>query len=91
MYMRCAEKVNPSRLQYLQGCCEMHLNVIRVEMLNYLASVSKGPVQRVEVLLQCCTALFDMNPSQSTHLPVHLWKQVAKVLLEVLDLLMQHR
>lgn len=63
----------------------------QVEMLTFLASIAKGPVQRTEVLLHCVTALFDMNPSQASHLPGHLWKQVAKTLLEILDILNTHQ
>lgn len=63
----------------------------QVEMLTFLASIAKGPVQHTEVLLHCVTALFDMNPSQASHLPGHLWKQVAKTLLEILDILNTHQ
>lgn len=59
----------------------------QVEMLTYLASVAKGPVQKIEVLIQVVSALFDINPSMSTHMSVPLWKRCAGTLLEVLQTL----
>ena len=59
----------------------------QVEMLSYLASVAKGPVQKIEVLIQVVSALFDINPSMSTHMSVPLWKRCAGTLLEVLQTL----
>lgn len=59
----------------------------QVEMLAYLASVAKGPVQKIEVLIQVVSALFDINPSMSTHMSVPLWKRCAGTLLEVLQTL----
>lgn len=52
-------------------------------MLTYLSSVAKGPAQRIEVLLSVVSALFDINPSMSTHMPVPLWKRCVGVVLEV--------
>lgn len=43
-----------------------------------------------QVLVHVVSALFDINPSMSTHMPVHLWKKCAAVLLELLDLLKEH-
>ena len=59
----------------------------QVEMLSYLATVAKGPVQKIEVLIQVVSALFDINPSMSTHMSVPLWKRCAGTLLEVLQTL----
>ena len=42
------------------------------------------------MLVHVVSALFDMNPSMSTHMPVHLWKKCVAVLLELLDLLKEH-
>ncbi len=36
------------------------------------------------------SALFDINPSMSTHMPVHLWKKCTATLYSVLDLLEAH-
>ena len=44
----------------------------------------------VQVLIHVVSALFDINPSMSTHMLVHLWKKCVAVLLEVLDLLRAH-
>lgn len=59
----------------------------QVEMLTYLATVAKGPVQKIEVLIQVVSALFDINPSMSTHMSVPLWKRCAGTVLEVLQTL----
>ena len=59
----------------------------QVEMLTYLGTVSKGPVQKIEVLIQVVSALFDINPSMSTHMAIPLWKRCAGTLLEVLQTL----
>ena len=42
------------------------------------------------MLINVVSALFDINPSMSTHMPVHLWSKCAAVLLELLDLLKEH-
>ena len=44
----------------------------------------------MQVLIHVVSALFDINPSMSTHMLVHLWKKCVAVLLEVLDLLRAH-
>eukprot|EP00891_Asterochloris_glomerata_P007222 jgi/Astpho2/7222/fgenesh1_pm.00113_%23_10_t len=59
----------------------------QVDMLTYLATVAKGPVQKMDVLIQVVSALFDINPSMSTHMAVPLWKRCVGTLLEVLQLL----
>ncbi|KAK9794329.1 hypothetical protein WJX73_000840 [Symbiochloris irregularis] len=62
----------------------------QVEMLTYLTSVAKGPCQRISVMLSMVSAIFDINPSMSTHMPVPLWKRCVSVVLEVLSLLSTH-
>ncbi|KAK9861015.1 hypothetical protein WJX84_011860, partial [Apatococcus fuscideae] len=62
-----------------------------VEMLQYLSTVAKGPSQQVEVLVHVVSALFDINPSMSTHMAVPLWKRCTGTLLQVLGLLQQHQ
>ena len=62
----------------------------QVEMLSYLSTVAKGPVQKIEVLIQVVSALFDINPSMSTHMSVPLWKRCAGTLLEVLQTLAEN-
>lgn len=51
--------------------------ILQVDMLVYLSSVAKGASQKVEVLIQVISSLFDINPSLSTHIPTHLWKRCA--------------
>lgn len=44
--------------------CHAHL---QIEMLTYLSSVAKGPVQKAEVLINTITVTFDMNqPTQAS-------------------------
>ncbi|CAL8466376.1 g5912 [Coccomyxa elongata] len=59
----------------------------QVDMLTYLATVAKGPYQKVEVLVHVVSALFDINPSMSTHMVPALWRRCIGVLFEVLELL----
>ena len=40
-----------------------------------------------QVLVHVVSALFDINPSMSTHMPVHLWKKCVATLLDILALL----
>ena len=38
---------------------------LQIEMLTYLSGVTKGPVQKLEVLINIITVTFDMNqPTQ---------------------------
>ena len=53
-------------------------------MLQYLSTVAKGPSQQVEVLVHVVSALFDINPSMSTHMAVPLWKRCTGTLLQVI-------
>ena len=52
-------------------------------MLQYLASVAKGPSQQVEALVHVVSALFDINPSMSTHMALPIWKRCTGTLLQV--------
>jgi len=43
---------------------------VQIEMLTYLAGVTKGPVQKVEILINIITVTFDMNqPTQVRCMP----------------------
>ena len=42
----------------------------QVEMLTYLVSVAKGPSQKLEVLGQLVSSLFDLTPGMSTFMKV---------------------
>lgn len=54
----------------LDGCPPAHLPTrpphrLQIEMLTYLSGVTKGPVQKVEVMINIITVTFDMNqPTQ---------------------------
>ena len=49
---------------------------LQIEMLTYLAGVTKGPVQKVEVLINIITVTFDMNqPTQAS--TQHISRRVA--------------
>ena len=43
-----------------------------------------------QVLVHVVSALFDINPSMSTHMPLHLWKKCVSTLFNILDLLAAH-
>ena len=47
---------------------------------------SAGP----QVLVHVVSALFDINPSMTTHMPVHLWKKCIATLLDILELLKEN-
>lgn len=42
----------------------------QVEMLEYLVTVSKGPAQKLEVLSQLVSSLFDLSPGISSFMKV---------------------
>ena len=44
-------------------------------MLIYLSGVAKGDAQKVEVLIQVISSLFDINPSLASHMTTPLWKK----------------
>jgi translation initiation factor 3 subunit C len=52
-------------------------------MLQYLVTVSKGAAQRLEVLGQLVSTLFDLTPGSHTHMKVPLWKKCMLQMLEV--------
>lgn len=52
-------------------------------MLQYLATVAKGPAQKLEVLGQLVSTLFDLTPGSHTHMKVPLWKKCMLQMLEV--------
>lgn len=58
-----------------------------VEHLTFLATVAKGPAQQVEANMHAVSAMFDINPSMSTHMPVALWHKAACTLLRIFKLL----
>lgn len=62
----------------------MRMVVAQVDMLQHLATLAKGPVQKIEVLVRVVSSLFDINPSMSTHMAVPLWKRCVATLLEVI-------
>lgn len=39
------------------------------------------------MLVHVVSALFDINPNMTTHMPVHLWKKCVATLLDILALL----
>lgn len=59
----------------------------QVEMLQFLATIAKGPAQRFEVMAQLVSSLFDLNPGMSGHLKTSVWKKCVNQLLEMLKLL----
>lgn len=59
----------------------------QAEMMEFLVKVSKGPLQQLEVLMHLVSALMDINPSMTTHMPVHLWKSCVATLFQVLHVL----
>lgn len=61
----------------------MRMMMGQVDMLQHLATLAKGPVQKIEVLVRVVSSLFDINPSMSTHMAVPLWKRCVATLLEV--------
>jgi hypothetical protein len=59
----------------------------QVEMLTYLVQVSKGAAQRLEVLAQLVSSLFDLNPTSSSYLKLNLWRKCVVHMLEIMKLL----
>ena len=54
-----------SRLALRTCSCTLYPLPPQIEMLTYLAGVTKGPVQKVEILINVITVTFDMNqPTQ---------------------------
>lgn len=59
----------------------------QLEMLQYLVKVSKGPVQKIEVLMQLVSTLFDLSSNLNTSIPVHVWQRCARALFDIMALL----
>lgn len=59
----------------------------QVEMLSYLVQVSKGPAQKLEVLAQLVSSLFDLNPTSSSYLKLNLWRKCVIHMLDIMKLL----
>jgi len=59
-------------------------------MLTYLVAVSKGPAQRVQVLAQLVSALFDLTTGAAVAMKVPLWRVAVVHMLEVVALLEAH-
>lgn len=52
---------------FCYNCYKRRRAHLQIEMLTYLAGVAKGPVQKVEVLINIITVTFDMNqPTQAS-------------------------
>jgi hypothetical protein len=41
----------------------------------------------MQVLMHLVSALMDINPSMTTHMPLHLWKRCVSTLFQVLSIL----
>ncbi len=65
----------------------MHAGLQQVEMLQYLVTVSKGPAQKLEVLSQLVSSLFDLSPGASNFMKVPLWKRCMAHMLEIMSVL----
>jgi len=65
-------------------------SVKQVEMLAFLSSVAKGVPQKLEVMSQLVSSLFDLSPGISSYMKVGLWKRSMSVMLEIMDLLNTH-
>ncbi len=63
----------------------------QVEMLTYLVQVSKGPAQKLEVLAQLVSSLFDLNPTSSSYLKLNLWRKCVIHMLDIMTLLQVRR
>lgn len=58
-----------------------------VEMLAYLANVSRGAAQRFEVLAQLVSSLFDLSPSVSGHMKIPTWRSCVRHVLDMMQIL----
>eukprot|EP00210_Caulerpa_lentillifera_P002282 g2192.t1 len=62
----------------------------RLEMLQYLVSVSKGNGQTVTVMSHLVSSVFDLNPSMTTHMRVSQWKYCLHCCFQMLEILTKH-
>ncbi|KAL4433586.1 hypothetical protein ABPG75_000027 [Micractinium tetrahymenae] len=63
----------------------------QIEMLTYLAAVTKGPVQKVEVLINIITVTFDMNQPTQSAMTVPNWNRCAQTMFDIMVLLDENR
>ena len=61
-----------------------------VEQLGFLVRCAKGPAQQVGATMQQVSAMFDLNPSMSSHMTSALWHRAACALLRVFGTLKAH-
>lgn len=62
----------------------------QVEMLAHLAAVARGPVQKVDVLINMITVIFDMNQPTVTPMSTPNWNRCGATLFEVMELLAEN-
>ncbi|PSC74602.1 Eukaryotic translation initiation factor 3 subunit C [Micractinium conductrix] len=62
-----------------------------IEMLTYLAGVTKGPVQKVEILINVITVTFDMNQPTQNAMTVPNWNRCAQTMFDIMALLSDNR
>lgn len=60
--------------------------VAQVEMLAFLSSVAKGVPQKLEVMSQLVSSLFDLNPNISSYMKVRGGRSGCSALLGLLGL-----
>ncbi|KAL4854001.1 Eukaryotic translation initiation factor 3 subunit C [Chlorella vulgaris] len=56
----------------------------QIEMLTYLAGVTRGPVQKVEVLINVITVTFDMNQPTQSAMSVPNWNRCAQTMFDIM-------
>lgn len=59
------------------------LHVVDEHFFDFAADISWALLRQVEVLVHVVSALFDINPSMSTHMAPALWRRCIGVLFEV--------
>ncbi len=52
--------------------------------------VLNSRIEPPQVLVHLVSALFDLTPSMTTHMPIHLWKRCVGTLFQILNLLKIH-
>lgn len=61
-----------------------------VQQLRYIATLSKCPVQEVEILLHIVSAQFDLSGSMSTYMSTPVWRSCLSNILSIMQLLQSH-
>ncbi|KAI7845552.1 hypothetical protein COHA_000843 [Chlorella ohadii] len=56
----------------------------QIEMLTYLSGVTKGPVQKLEVLINVITVTFDMNQPTQNAMTVPNWNRCAQTMFDIM-------